>query len=430
MPRKPPVRSDPPLDRGHLLAELREAGVPTSPEELARALGVKRRDQEAFAAALDDAVRAGESWSTARASSWSPRSSTSCVVASRGTRTASASSCPTPAARICSSARARCTRRCMATVSLRASSASTAAAGRKARSSRCSSAPTSRWSVACTRNTVSGSSWPRTGASARTSWSARTNAAGRSAGQVVVLELIAAAVEDSRSRSGASSRCWATMPTRAWRSRSRCASTSCRSSSPSPKAQAEALPGTCARRTARAARTCATCRWSPSTARRRATSTMPCIASARARASAWSSPSPTSRHYVRHGDALDHDAHERGNSVYFPRRVIPMLPEELSNGLCSLNPNVDRLCMVCDMDIAADGAIKRYRFYPGGDVLASRGSPTRACGSCARRSGRQQATPRRGRWCRSSTTSTRCTRCWPRRARSAAPSISRRSRRA
>ena len=54
-------------------------------------------------------------------------------------------------------------------------------------------------------------------------------------------------------------------------------------------------------------------------------------------------------HYVKHGDALDLEARERGNSVYFPRRVIPMLPEELSNGLCSLNPDVDRLCMVCEM---------------------------------------------------------------------------------
>ena len=69
-------------------------------------------------------------------------------------------------------------------------------------------------------------------------------------------------------------------------------------------------------------------------------------------------------HYVRDGDAIDHDARERGNSVYFPRRVIPMLPEELSNELCSLRPAVDRLCMVCDMQIAASGKITRYTFYP------------------------------------------------------------------
>lgn len=69
-------------------------------------------------------------------------------------------------------------------------------------------------------------------------------------------------------------------------------------------------------------------------------------------------------HYVRPGEPLDTDARERGTSVYFPRRVIPMLPEKLSNGLCSLNPEVDRLCMVCDMAVAPSGEIKRYKFYP------------------------------------------------------------------
>jgi ribonuclease R len=69
-------------------------------------------------------------------------------------------------------------------------------------------------------------------------------------------------------------------------------------------------------------------------------------------------------HYVQTGDALDREAILRGNSVYFPRRVIPMLPEELSNGLCSLNPHVDRLCMVCDMRISNNGEIEKYRFYP------------------------------------------------------------------
>jgi ribonuclease R len=68
--------------------------------------------------------------------------------------------------------------------------------------------------------------------------------------------------------------------------------------------------------------------------------------------------------YVRSNDALDKEAYERGNSVYFPRRVIPMLPEALSNGLCSLNPDVERLCMVCDMQIDALGVIKQYKFYP------------------------------------------------------------------
>lgn len=69
-------------------------------------------------------------------------------------------------------------------------------------------------------------------------------------------------------------------------------------------------------------------------------------------------------HYVHSNDALDREAILRGNSVYFPRRVIPMLPEELSNGLCSLNPHVDRLCMVCDMHVDSHGEIGKYRFYP------------------------------------------------------------------
>ena len=69
-------------------------------------------------------------------------------------------------------------------------------------------------------------------------------------------------------------------------------------------------------------------------------------------------------HYVTVGSALDGEGYDRGNSVYFPRRVIPMLPEKLSNGLCSLNPQVERLCMVCDMAISQTGAIKQFRFYP------------------------------------------------------------------
>jgi ribonuclease R len=70
-------------------------------------------------------------------------------------------------------------------------------------------------------------------------------------------------------------------------------------------------------------------------------------------------------HYVRPGTALDEEAQQRGNSVYFPERVIPMLPEILSNGLCSLNPEVDRLCMVCEMYITHDGKLIRSRFIEG-----------------------------------------------------------------
>jgi ribonuclease R len=68
-------------------------------------------------------------------------------------------------------------------------------------------------------------------------------------------------------------------------------------------------------------------------------------------------------HYIKSGSILDIEAYERGTSVYFPRRVIPMLPEEISNGICSLNPKVDRLCMVCDFSINMEGDIQHYNFY-------------------------------------------------------------------
>lgn len=70
-------------------------------------------------------------------------------------------------------------------------------------------------------------------------------------------------------------------------------------------------------------------------------------------------------HYVRPGTALDAEAYERATSVYFPDYVVPMLPEVLSNGICSLNPRVDRLCMVCELSINAEGETTRARFYNG-----------------------------------------------------------------
>jgi ribonuclease R len=70
-------------------------------------------------------------------------------------------------------------------------------------------------------------------------------------------------------------------------------------------------------------------------------------------------------HYVGVGSALDKEANTRGNSVYFPERVVPMLPEALSNGLCSLKPDVDRLCMICEMDISRAGKLSGSKFYEG-----------------------------------------------------------------
>ena len=68
-------------------------------------------------------------------------------------------------------------------------------------------------------------------------------------------------------------------------------------------------------------------------------------------------------HYVRPGSALDEEAAHRGNSVYFPEKVVPMLPEALSNGLCSLKPAVDRLAMVCEMELSRAGKPSKYTFY-------------------------------------------------------------------
>ena len=69
--------------------------------------------------------------------------------------------------------------------------------------------------------------------------------------------------------------------------------------------------------------------------------------------------------YVEQDSALDQEARHRGTSVYFPNRVLPMLPEALSNGLCSLNPNVDRLCMACEMKVDAKGKVSKARFFEG-----------------------------------------------------------------
>src|ERR1700722_12474106 len=83
-------------------------------------------------------------------------------------------------------------------------------------------------------------------------------------------------------------------------------------------------------------------------------------------------------HYVRPDSALDSEARARGTSVYFPTRVVPMLPTALSNHLCSLEPHVDRLCMVADMRISRRGALEAARFYPAVMRSAARLTYTQA----------------------------------------------------
>ena len=85
-------------------------------------------------------------------------------------------------------------------------------------------------------------------------------------------------------------------------------------------------------------------------------------------------------HYVLPGTALDHEGQKRGNSVYFPDRVIPMLPEVLSNGLCSINPLVDRLCLVCEMHVDRDGEVSRARFHEAVMCSAARFTYTKVAG--------------------------------------------------
>ncbi len=96
-------------------------------------------------------------------------------------------------------------------------------------------------------------------------------------------------------------------------------------------------------------------------------------------------------HYVKPGEALDADAYERATSVYFPRRVIPMLPEKISNGLCSLNPDVDRLAMVCDMLVTSDGEIHAYQFFPGVIRSAARFTYTEVAAILANTRGQEAA---------------------------------------
>ena len=96
-------------------------------------------------------------------------------------------------------------------------------------------------------------------------------------------------------------------------------------------------------------------------------------------------------HYVKPGQPIDADAYERATSVYFPRRVIPMLPEKLSNGLCSLNPEVERLAMACDMLVDANGEVQAYQFFPAVIRSAARLTYTEVAAALANTRGSEAA---------------------------------------
>jgi ribonuclease R len=90
-------------------------------------------------------------------------------------------------------------------------------------------------------------------------------------------------------------------------------------------------------------------------------------------------------HYVTVANALDKEAYVRGNSVYFPQHVVPMLPEKLSNGLCSLNPQVDRLTLVCEMSLDSEGSVTQFKFYEGLIHSHARLTYTQVAGMMAQR---------------------------------------------
>ena len=370
MPRKPPVRSDPPLDRGQLLAELREAGVPTSPEELARALGVKRRDQDGFAAALDEAVRAGDILVNRKGELLvaakldlvrgrvqghpdgfgflvpdaggedlflSPREMHKALHGDR------------VAARVSGTDRRGRPEGEIVEVLERVNKQ---VVGRLHEAH-------GAWFVEAEDRRLS-----------QDILVGPEDRGGARAGEVVVLELTQQPSENVEAAGRVVEVLGnATDPGMEIEIALRKHALPFQFSE-AAKAQAAALP-----RDVRAA----------DRRGREDLRGLPLVTIDGETARDFDDAVYCERkgkgfrlvvaiadvsHYVRDGDALDRDARERGTSVYFPRRVIPMLPEELSNELCSLRPNVDRLCMVCDMDIAADGAIKRYRFYPA--VMHSR----------------------------------------------------------
>ncbi len=367
-----------------ILAALRDAGVPCRPTSSPQTLRLERRDREVVRRRAPGACSAtGEVLINRKGELWSPRSSTS----SRGTvagppgrlrlpraRRGRRRRVPEPA-RDAQGAARRPRRRARRP-------APTGAVGPKARSSRCWSGPTARSSAACYEER---GIWFVVAENRRINQDSLVPPDERGKakpGEVVVVEI----VEQPSPHREASRRINRgagppTDPGMEIEIALRKHELPFEFSREAARAgEAPARRRAC-RPIARARRHAPRCRSSPSTARPRRTSTTPCAARRKGRGFRLVVAIADVSHYVRDGDALDGDARERGNSVYFPRRVIPMLPEELSNELCSLKPDVDRLLHGLRHGDRRDAARSRsYRFYPA-VMHCRRASPTTRSGT-------------------------------------------------
>ncbi len=279
---------------------------------------------------------------------------------------------------------------------------------RRARSSTCSRAPTSRSSAGSTRSAASRSSSPRTAASTRTC-SCRTTSAATPRPATSSSSRSSSSRRRSARRSRASSRCSAATRTRAWRSRSRCASTICRTSSRSRRASRRRSCRADVSDRDRAGRVDLTALPLVTIDGETAKDFDDAVYCASAgRGFRLIVAIADVSHYVKDGDPLDRDARERGTSVYFPRRVIPMLPEALSNELCSLKPRGRPPVHGLRHGDHRRRGDRELQVLSGRDALA--GAAHLHAGVELAVGARSARRARRRRCCRSSTISTRCSR--------------------